>query len=352
MSRRVTVRLGGAPGGRVPPISTRIDLRVVAVLAVVAVVTLAAFVVGVGYGDFPIAPSDVLATLVGRGSAEQEFIVLTLRLPRVLVALLCGAALALSGALFQNLTRNGLVAPDVIGINAGASLVAVAVIVLRFPSGLVAPGALVGGLVAAVLLYTLSYRNGLSSYRLVLVGIALNAAFYAGVSYLLTRGDIWEVQRATVWMIGSLSAADWPDVRLLALTILVIAPVTFVMGRQIDALQLGDDVATAAGVRVERVRLTTIGLAVVLASIAVSVVGPIGFVAFIAPHIARRLAATNSVAVLPVAMIVGGLLVLASDIVAQHAFSTPLPVGIVTTFLGAPYFLYLLQRANRLGHAT
>jgi iron complex transport system permease protein len=353
MRRRVTVRLGGALGGRLPAMSARVDLRVLAVLAATLVATAAAVVVGVGYGDFPIPPGDVLATLVGRGTPEQELIVLELRLPRVLAALLAGAAFGLSGAVFQSLARNALVAPDVIGINAGAALVAVGIIVLGLPLGLVATGAFAGAVGAAILLYLLSYRGGLSAYRLVLVGIALTAAFDAGISYLLTRGDIFEVQRATVWLIGSVSLSDWGDVRTLGLALLVLAPVAVALGRRLDALRLGDDLARGVGVPVERTRLSLVLVAVTLAALGVSVAGPVAFVAFIAPHIARRLAGTSGAAALPVAIAVGALLVLGSDLVAQHAFApTGLPVGIVTALLGAPYFLYLLQRANRLGQAV
>jgi iron complex transport system permease protein len=349
--RRVTLRAGGR--GRAPELSARLDLRVLAVLAGAAAGILAAFVVGVGHGDFPISPAEVLATLVGQGTAEHEFIVLELRLPRVLVAILVGAAFALSGAIFQSLAQNPLVAPDIIGVNAGAALVAVSVIVLGFPLGLLAPGAFLGALAAAVLVYTLSYRRGLSTYRLVLVGIAVNAAIGAGISYLLTRGEINDVQRATVWLIGSVYASDWGDVRLLGLALLALVPAAVALGRHLEALQLGDDVARGIGAPVERARLALVVVGVALAALSVAVAGPIGFVAFIAPHIARRLAGTSGAGALPASIAVGGQDQEVADIVAQRAFApTALPVGIVTTLLGAPYFLYLLQRANRLGRAV
>jgi iron complex transport system permease protein len=190
-----------------------------------------------------------------------------------------------------------------------------------------------------------------SGTRLVLVGVALNAAFFAGVSYLLTRGDILEVQRATLWLIGSVHAADWDDVRLLGVAVLLLVPASIALGRQFDALQLGDDLARGLGARVERIRLAMVLIAVALAAIAVSVAGPVGFVAFIAPHIARRTAGTSGAGVLPAAAAIGGLLVLASDLVAQR-MPAALPVGIVTSILGAPYFLLLLRRADRLGTAA
>jgi iron complex transport system permease protein len=350
LSRRVTVRAGGA---RAPEVSTRLDLRVLAVIGATALLTLGAFVVGVSVGDFPIAPVDVLATLIGQGTEQHQFIVLDLRLPRVLVAILVGVAFAVSGAIFQSLAQNALVAPDIIGVNAGAALVAVGVIVLGLPAALIAPGALIGAVAAAALVYALAYRRGLSSYRLVLVGIAVNAALTAGISYLLTRGEILEVQRATVWLVGSVYGSDWGDVRLLGITLLVLLPAGLALGRQLEGLQLGDDLARAMGMRVERARLGLVVVAVALAALAVAVAGPVGFVAFVAPHIARRLAATSGAGALPASAGVGALLVLASDLSAQRLFApASLPVGIVTALLGAPYFLYLLQRANRLGQAV
>lgn len=347
--RRVTLRAGHGRGA----VSARLDLRVLGVTALGTLAIVVAFVVGVGQGDFPISPGEVLATLVGQGTPQHEFIVIELRLPRILVAILVGAAFALSGAIFQSLAQNPLVAPDIIGINAGAALVAVSVIVLGLPLALLAPGAFVGALAAAIFVYLLAYRRGLSSYRLVLVGIAVNAAIGAGISYLLTRGQIDEVQRATVWLIGSVYASDWGDVTLMGLALTVLGPAAVALGRQLEALQLGDDLARGVGAPVERTRLVLVLVGVGLAALAVSVAGPIGFVAFIAPHIARRLADTSGAGALPASLAIGGLLVLVADIVAQRAFApTSLPVGILTAILGAPYFLFLLYRANKLGNAV
>ena len=344
MRRRVTARLDR------PRVSVRVDLRVAAVLGAALLAMLGAAVLGLADGDFDIPAGDVAATLVGAGTPEHEFIVLDLRLPRVLLAILVGCAFGLAGALLQSLARNPLVAPDIIGIDAGAALAAVAVIVLGLPLPL-APAALTGALCAAALLYLLAYRAGVSSTRLVLVGVALNATFFAGVSYLLARGDILEVQRATLWLIGSVHSAGWADVRLMGAAVLLLVPAAIVLGRHLDALQLGDDLARGLGARVERIRLALILIAVALAASAVSVVGPIAFVAFIAPHIARRTAGTSGAGILPAAAAIGGLLVLASDLLAQR-MPTPLPAGIVTSILGAPYFLLLLRRAERLGQAA
>jgi len=334
-------------------VSLRIDLRVVRVLAALAAATLLAFTLNIGRGEFPIAPLDVLATLVGAGDAATSFIVLDLRLPRALTAVLAGVALGIAGAIFQDLARNPLVAPDVIGITSGAALAAVALIVLGDASGAVSVplAALTGAVVAGVALYALAWRGGVQGYRLVLVGIGLAALLQAGISYVLTRGQIYEVAQAFVWLVGSLNGRGWEHVWPLAGTLAVLVPIGLALGRQLEALQLGDDVARALGVGVERARLALLAVAIVLTGVAVSAAGPIAFVAFIAPHIARRISATVSPSgVLPVAGAAGALLVLGSDLAGRLLFAPiEVPVGIVTSIIAAPYFLYLLRRANRLG---
>jgi iron complex transport system permease protein len=336
-----------------PELSTRVDLRALWVLAALALAILAAVVTGLSIGDYPIGPVEVAKAIFGEGSEGAEFVVFGLRLPRVLAALLVGAALALSGAIFQALAQNPLVAPDIIGVNSGAALAAVAVIVLGGPFALLAPAAFAGALAAAVAIYLLAWRRGVSRYRLVLVGIGLNAVLWAGISYLLTRAEIWEVQRAYVWLVGSVYGSDWQEVGLIAAGLAVLVPGTLALARPLGALQLGDEVARALGTRVEGARLGLVVCAVALAALAVTVGGPVGFVAFVAPHIARRLVRAPGGAVLPTALAAGALLVLAADLVAQRAFApASLPVGILTALVGAPYFLYLLTRANRLGRTV
>lgn len=344
MQRVVVLRLGW------PSVSLRVGLGSIAVLVAAFAASIGFLAIGVGSGDFPLAPADVLATLVGGGDDTSRFVVWTLRLPRLLSAVLVGAALAVSGAIFQTLTRNPLVAPDIIGVNGGAALAAVAVIILGGPAALIAPAAFGGGMAATVTVYLLAWRRGLSSYRLVLVGIGVSAVATAGIGYLLTRGQIFEVQRATVWLIGSLYATDWGDVTLIAGTLAVLLPATFVLGRELAAMQLGDEAAVGVGVAVERSRLLIVVIAVGLAAVSVTVAGPVGFVAFIAPHLARRLARASGAGVIPAAAALGALLLIAADIVARRIVDpAELPVGILTVLLGAPYFLWLLARADRLG---
>jgi iron complex transport system permease protein len=343
--RRVVVRSGA--------VSLRADVRALAVLAVLAAAIVAALTAHVGRGEFPIAPGDVLAALAGGGDQATRFIVLELRLPRALTALLAGMALGLAGAIFQDLARNPLVAPDVIGVSTGASLGAVCVIVLADASASLAVplAAFAGALTTGLALYALAWRGGVHGYRLVLVGIGLAAMLQAGVLYVLARGRIFEVAEAYVWIVGSLNGRGWEHVWPLAGALAVLAPAGLALGRRLEALQLGDDVARALGMRIERARLALLVVAIVLTGVAVSAAGPIAFVAFIAPHIARRIARSPApAAVLPVAAAGGGLLLLASDLAGRVLLAPEeIAAGIVTAVVAAPYFLYLLHRANRLG---
>ncbi|MGH2805232.1 MAG: FecCD family ABC transporter permease, partial [Thermoleophilaceae bacterium] len=189
-ARRVTVRSRA--------VSLRVDVRVLAVLAMLGAATMLILAISVGQGEFPVAPLDVLAALVGAGDRATSFIVLDLRLPRALTAVLAGVALGIAGAVFQDLARNPLVAPDVIGITGGASLAAVALIVLGETSGAVSVplAALGGALATGAALYGLAWRRGVQGYRLVLVGVGVAALLQAGISYVLTRGQIFEVAQA------------------------------------------------------------------------------------------------------------------------------------------------------------
>lgn len=342
---RVTLRRGNA--------SVRFDVRLIVAATGLLLVALAALVASVALGEFSIPAIDVVKTLLGAGDQSTNFIVLDLRLPRAMVALLCGAALGLAGAVFQQVTLNPLASPDIVGVSGGASFAAVALIVLGQSSDAwsVPLAALAGALISGALLYGLAWKRGVQGFRLVLVGIGLAAFMQAGVSYVLTEGRIFEVARAYLWMVGSVNGRGWEQVWPLVIALVLFIPVIIVLGRQLDVLQLGDDVARGLGLNVERTRLGLLAAAVVLVGIAVSAAGPVGFVAFLAPHLARRLSpATAGAGLLPLAAGAGAVLVLVSDLVGRLAFSpTEIPVGIVTSVIAAPYFLLLLARANRVG---
>ncbi len=340
MSRHVALRRAR--------LSLRIDLRLVALAAALAAGSLAALTVSVAAGEFAVPPLDVLRALVGAGDRATSYIVLDLRLPRALTGLAAGAALGLAGATFQGLARNPLVSPDVVGVSGGASLAAIAAIVFA-PELPVAPVALAGALLAGLALYLLAWRQGVHGNRLVLVGIGLAAFTNAGVSYVLTKGRIFEVETAYVWLVGSLNGRGYDQFWPLAGGLAVLTPVLLVLSRRVDALALGEDLARGLGVPVERTRAALLASAVLLTGLAVSCSGPIGFVAFVAPHLARRLGRSASAqGTLLTAAGCGALLVIVSDLFGRLLFSpSGVPVGIVTSVVAAPYFLFLLRRRTR-----
>jgi iron complex transport system permease protein len=322
----------------------------VSVSLVLAGLAFAVFCWSLTVGDFPVPLGDVLATLFGGGSDDGDFVVRTLRLPRSLVALMVGAGFGLSGAIFQRLTGNPLASPDIIGVTAGSSVTAVyAIVTWQATRYQVTAAAVGGGLVVTLAIYLLAYRRGVTGYRLVLVGIGMSEALRAVIHLLLTRAEVLEARRATVWLTGSLNGRGWEHVRPLALALLVLIPPTLILARQLRYLDLGDDTAKGLGVRVERARLSLLVCGVGLAAVCTAAVGPVGFVALVCPHIARRLVGPRSLGLVPAAAF-GALLVVGSDLVARRLFApSELPVGIVTAVLGAPYLLYLLARTNKIG---
>jgi iron complex transport system permease protein len=342
--RRLTVR------SRRLRISARISARTTVVGTVAAALAVLVAAVTMTLGDFPVPLPDVLASTFGVGAADPayDFVVRELRLPRALAAALAGAALAASGAIFQGLVRNPLVAPDIIGINAGASLVAVYLIVITGSVAMVPAGAFVGAVVTAFAVYALTWRTGISGNRLVIVGIGVNAVLASLTTLVLVRYPVEQIAPAVLWTTGTVYGAHWGDLAVLTVGLGVMLPAAVWCTRYLTALQLGEETARSLGVRVEPARAALITVGAGLAATAVAVAGPIGFVALIAPHIARMLAGPLTAGVLVVSALVGAVMLGVSDLVAQHAFAVSLPVGVVTAAVGAPYFLFLLYRSNRL----
>ena len=353
-TRRPAADLDGRDDAPVPlrlrrlGVSVRVRRRVLLVGLATAALALGLATWTMLLGDFPVPFGELVAAVLGTGSGEYDFVVRTLRLPRTLAAAGVGLALGVSGAIFQGLVRNPLVAPDIIGVMTGASLVAVGFIVLGGPSGLVPVGAFVGAVLASLLVYALTWRGGITGNRLVLVGIGVNAVFAALTTFLIVRFPIEQVAPAVLWQTGTLYARGWEHVLWLAVGLGVLLPLALVLVPRLRALQLGDDMAAALGTRVEPVRAGLLVVGAGLAAVAVAVAGPVGFVALTVPHVARMLLGPVTGGGLVVAGLLGSVLVLASDLVAQHLFSPiSLPVGVVTAALGAPYFLFLLYRTTR-----
>lgn len=298
-------------------------------------------------GDIPIPVPDAAAAALGRGAPGDVLVVQQWRAPRVLAALVVGAALALSGALLQALLRNPLAAPDVLGVTDAAALCLVLATVAGLPAVALPPAAFAGALLAAGALVLLTHRRGLAEETTVLVGIGLHAVFAAATLFLVVRFPVEVAQQTVRWTVGTLYASAWPQAGIGLAVLAVLTPVALLLTRRLAVLQLGVDLATGLGLSVRRTRLAVTAVAVALAAVAVAIGGPVSFVALAVPQAARRLAGPLGVHTLLLSAGLGALVVLAADIAAQHAFAVVLPVGAITATVGAPIFLWLLLRSPR-----
>jgi iron complex transport system permease protein len=327
--------------------SMRVHTRSLVVCGVLLAALLLASVISIGTGDFPLSPGDVIAVLVGQGDPASEFIVETLRLPRVAVAVLVGAAFGIAGAIFQSISRNPLGSPDMIGFTMGSVTGAVLVIlVIEGTTGQVALGAIVGGFVTAVIIYLLALRGGVQGYRLVLVGIGIAAVLQSINFYLVARATREDAYEAAHWMIGSVNGRGWEHVWPVAAALAVLVPAALLLARPLALLEMGDDAARSLGVSAERSRLALVFVGVGLTAVATASCGPIAFVALAAPQIARRLTHASNPGLISAA-VMGSLLLVVSDLAAQRLLSIDLPVGVMTGALGGVYLCWLLSTGWR-----
>ncbi|MEH2049971.1 FecCD family ABC transporter permease [Nostoc sp.] len=326
--------------------------RVTRVLLVVLLVTLAVLGMSLSLGNYPIPPADIVKAVLGLPTQDPEspFVVVTLRLPRVLISWLIGVGLGVAGAILQGLTRNPLADPGIIGVNAGAALAAVTLIVLfpAVPTMYLPLAAFGGAFVVACLIYLLAGTGEKSPLRLVLVGVSLAAIMGAFTTLMLTFGKISSVSRALVWLAGSVAGKSWEQLWQLLPWLVVFVPLALLLARELDTLQLGDAVAKGLGSRVTWQRSKLLLVSVALAGSSVAIAGTIGFVGLMAPHLARRLVGSVHQKLLPVAALIGGLLVASADFLGRTMFTpTELPCGLLTAALGAPYFIYLMYQRRR-----
>jgi len=335
--------------------------RRIALLALAGLVLLAlAMLAGLCLGERFIPPAKALGALfLGTGDAGDVLVVGRFRAPRVLGAVIAGAGLATAGAILQRLARNPLASPDVIGISGGASLGAVAAIALGLAAPLTPLAALAGGLAAAGLLGLLSLPvygakasprrgTGMSATRLILVGLAVQAGLTAAVNLFIVRFPAELASSALHWTTGSLYGRNWTEVLTGGTAVIAALLVALLLHRRLAVLDLGDDASGSLGLRPATGRLQLLAVAVVLASLAVALTGPVGFVALAVPHLVRRLAGPPTAGTLALTALCGALLLLAADLVVQHALPIHgLPVGVVTATVGAPWLLVLMSRQTR-----
>ncbi|UTR11069.1 iron ABC transporter permease [Evansella sp. LMS18] len=331
--------------------SFQADKKSAAVISVLAAFTLLVFLFSLSAGSAWISLFQVIKQLTG-STAEHDFVINTLRLPRTLLAFLVGAALGVSGLILQGIVRNPLASPDIIGITGGASVGAIIFLVSfagQISISWLPLAAIAGAGAVSVIIYILSWKNGVTPIRLILIGIGIAAAMNALTTMMIVLSDIATAGRAYLWMTGSIYGANWSDVYGLLPWVIVLIPVTVFLARTVNVKELGDDVARGLGVQVQLFRFLLLFISVALAGSAVAFAGGIGFVGLIAPHIARKLIGASFAALVPAAALTGGLIVTLADVVARTAFlPSDLPAGVFTAGIGAPFFIYLLYKNRNL----
>ncbi|MBB3111707.1 iron complex transport system permease protein [Paenibacillus phyllosphaerae] len=301
-------------------------------------------------GEQRIAPLAVWQALMGQGNSEHVLIVRTFRAPRLVIGLLVGASLAVSGAILQSVIRNPLAAPDVIGITGGASVAAVAFITF-IPSAVslafLPLFAIFGAFGAALLIYALAWKKGVHTARLVLIGIGIASLLSGVTTFMLVFSPSYTAASSYTWLTGSIYGSTWQHVGVLLPWTVVIAAGIATMMRRMSVQLLGDELAAGLGSSVECDRFLLLMLSVALAGSAVAIGGVIGFVGFIAPHAARRLVGPVVNRLIPLSALIGGCMVALADLLARTLFMPlDIPVGVFTSAIGAPFFIYLLYRTR------
>ena len=340
------------------PFSLKVDRRVplVALAHCFSFDSVIVLVMSISYGEYDITPWEVVQTLTNTlpddhpDARSFDLVVFTFRLPRILTAFLVGMALATSGTIMQGITRNPLAEPGILGVNAGAGLAAVAIIVWfrDVPIKLLPIVTFAGALATAFTIYILAWKNGESSpIRLILIGVAIASVLSSLTTFMMVFGEINDVQQAQVWLAGSVYGSSWEQVHTLSLWLLMLMPMAIFFARQLNTLSLGDDIARGLGSKVERQRVLLLIISAALAAVAVSVSGTIGFVGLVAPHITRRLVGPLHEGLVPISALFGGGLLVLADLIGRWIISpSELPIGIVTALIGAPYFAYLLYKTR------
>ncbi|MYT37019.1 iron chelate uptake ABC transporter family permease subunit [Streptomyces sp. SID8356] len=336
---------------RAGTLSLKVTRRAVAVCAVLAFALVALALWAFTLGSYPLTLTDLAAVASGTSETGVRTVVLEWRAPRIVAAVLFGAALAVGGAVFQALTRNPLGSPDVIGFTTGSYTGVVLTLLAGASSyAALAAGALAGGLLTALTVYLLAFRRGVRGFRLIIVGIAVGALLSSVNTWFSVKADVDTALRAAVWGAGSLSAIGWPAVLMSSALLAAVASAAPVAQHRLRRLELGDETATTMGVPVERTKLLLVVLGVAATAAVTAAAGPIAFVALAAPQIARRLTGRGTSVDLAGSALVGALLLLGADIAAQHAVpGVVLPTGAVTVCVGGAYLLVLLVRESRRG---
>ncbi|MEB4613148.1 FecCD family ABC transporter permease [Leucobacter sp. M11] len=330
--------------------SARVPLRLVTVAGVLFAVAAIAVILAITLGDYPMTLADVWAAITGVGESFHRTIVLEWRLPVVLAAVAFGALLGIGGAIFQSLTRNPLGSPDVIGFDAGSYTAVVLTILILGNTSYwsIASAAIIGGLLTALAVYLLAYRRGIQGFRLIIVGIGVSAMLGSINAYLITRADIDDAMTVGFWGAGSITRVSWTSMVPSLLLAVVIVVAAALLAPALRKMELGDDAAITQGARPTPARLALMVVGVGTVALVTAAAGPIGFVALVAPQLARRLTGSPGVSLLGAAAMGAALLSLAhllALVIAQ--FYRTIPVGLITVCLGGIYLIWLLIRETR-----
>jgi iron complex transport system permease protein len=332
-------------------ISFLLDKKALRISIFLFCLSLTLFIMGLSVGSTMISPLTIVKHLLGVGNGENTFVIETLRLPRVILSLLVGMALGVSGLILQGIIRNPLASPDIIGITGGASVAAVIFITYFSEMSIkwLPFVAIIGAGIVSLIIYLLAWKNGVTPIRLVLIGIGVAAALGASVTMMIVLSPTYSTSEAYIWLTGSVYGANWENVYSMLPWVLIFVPLAFLFSREVNVQELGDDVALGLGSRVQFRRFTLLFISVALAGSAVAFAGGIGFVGLIAPHIARKLVGRSFGSLVPVSALIGGLIVILADVVARTAFlPLDLPAGVFVSGIGAPFFIYLLYRNRNM----
>ncbi|TXK84765.1 iron ABC transporter permease [Paenibacillus sp. N3.4] len=346
INRYLTIRSKG--------FSFLISKKSIVVTLLLLIAVLITMILSTGIGSIYIKPLEVIRALFGYGTDPNNMIVRSLRLPRVIVAVLIGASLGVSGAILQGIVRNPLTSPDTIGTTGGATLGAVSFFFFfsdKLSIHWLPVAAIIGAFVATLLVYSLSWKNGITPLRLVLIGTGFTAAM-SSISYLLMlSGPIILANQSLTFMTGSIYGVSWQKaVYPLLPWVGLLIPTAFLFARHVTIQSLGEDIASSAGSRVQLQRFFLIMLSVALAGVAVAFGGAINFIGLMAPHLSRRLVGPSFGALVPVSALTGSLLLLLADLVGRSFFKPhDIPAGVFTAAIGAPIFIYVLYRSRNRG---
>ncbi|NYF26353.1 iron chelate uptake ABC transporter family permease subunit [Sporosarcina sp. JAI121] len=350
MKNKVTVRIGNVASFILDKKSLFITMIATLLLGVVAILSM-------GSGDFFISPIHVLKVILGIGDSFDQTIIFEFRLPRIMMAILVGIGLATAGAILQSVSRNPLGSPDIIGITAGASFAVVLFLALfsnesnalTVSQDWMPLFAFGGAMITAAIVFALSWKNGIAPFRMLLIGIGISAFMHAGTTVLMLVGPIHQASQANIWITGSIYGSNWTEVRMIAIWITILFIITLAMTREMNVLELGDDLAKSAGSSVQRSRIIFLLLCTGLTGASVAFAGGIGFVGLIAPHIAKRIVGPTFGSMVGLSAVIGAIIVVVADWIARVAFAPiEVPAGVWTAVIGAPYFIYLLiKQRNR-----